>query len=130
MKSWLVRLILNAKLRFRLKLFAFIAITFYLIWNYSQIPVELELKDRSDDVFHLDQQIARLNNIMVLSNMHKSEKEPSYDKLEEFKLNHLKILKGELRPKVVFNGYTEAGYANKVYSMLSSMVMAILTDSA
>jgi hypothetical protein len=53
------------------------------------------------------------------------------DRIEEFKLIHKNIIQNKTKEvKVSINGPTPDGYANKLYSMLSSMVIAILTDSA
>ena len=51
--------------------------------------------------------------------------------IKVFKVIHQDIINGRRTPvKVSINGYTSAGYANKLYSMLSSLVIALLTDSA
>jgi hypothetical protein len=52
------------------------------------------------------------------------------DSLFEFKLIHYHIMNGSLPLKLSINGYTKCGYANKLYSMLTSLVIALLTDSA
>ena len=43
---------------------------------------------------------------------------------------HQDIINGNRPLKVSVNGNTDAGYANKLYSMLSSLVIALITDSA
>ena len=52
------------------------------------------------------------------------------DKLQEYYRIHERVSyeKASLR-KISFNGYTAGGYGNKLYSFLSSLVVAILTDS-
>jgi hypothetical protein len=57
-------------------------------------------------------------------------KNESYDKLEEFRRVHREIIDGKRPLKVSINGFTDGGYANKLYAMLTSTVIAILTDSA
>ena len=52
------------------------------------------------------------------------------DTLHEFRLMHKQIMSGKLPLKVSVNGHTYAGYANRLYSMLSSLVIALVTDSA
>ncbi len=52
------------------------------------------------------------------------------DSLHEFKVIHEKIMNGRLPMKISVNGHTNAGYANRLYSMLSSLVIALVTDSA
>jgi hypothetical protein len=49
--------------------------------------------------------------------------------LDEYKTLSQKILNGELPLKVHFNAISNVGYGNKMYSVLTSMVYAILTDS-
>lgn len=51
---------------------------------------------------------------------------------EEYILIHESNIEGTFNKprKIVFNGHTGAGYANKLYSMLSAFTIAILTDSA
>ncbi len=51
--------------------------------------------------------------------------------LERYRQIHESIMLGHKTPiKVTINGYTNHGYGNKIYSLLSSLVLAILTDSA
>ena len=51
--------------------------------------------------------------------------------IKDFKIIQQDIIYGKRYPvKVSINGYTPGGYANKLYSMLSSLVIALLTDSA
>jgi hypothetical protein len=53
------------------------------------------------------------------------------DTLKEYKIIHNDIMAGKKPLKLTYNGYTMiGGYANKLYSMLSSLVIALLTDSA
>ena len=49
--------------------------------------------------------------------------------LDAYKSTCQKILDGELPLKVHFNAIESVGYGNRMYSVLSSMVFAILTDS-
>jgi hypothetical protein len=95
----------------------------YIIY-YNQFD---QLENKSDDKYNIDK-VMLYKKINILNQLIKSNK--PYDKFILFELNHLKIISGDLPLKVVWNGYTEAGYANKIYSMLSSLVLAILSDSA
>lgn len=52
------------------------------------------------------------------------------DSLYEYKLIHNSILNGKSSIKISVNHYCNAGYANRLYSMLTSLVIALLTDSA
>jgi hypothetical protein len=52
------------------------------------------------------------------------------DPLSRFKRIHEEILTRKRDLKVSINGLANCGYANKLYSMLSSLVIALLTDSA
>lgn len=52
------------------------------------------------------------------------------DPLNNYIKIHESILAGRRQPKVVFNGEIRPGYANKMYGVLTSMVAAVLTDSA
>jgi hypothetical protein len=52
------------------------------------------------------------------------------DGLSQFSIIHENILRGSQPLKISINGYTDGGYANKLYSMLSSLVIALITDSA
>ena len=54
----------------------------------------------------------------------------SFQKLFKFKKIHDEIMQGKRALKVSINGFTDGGYANKLYSMLSSLIVAIITDSA
>ena len=52
-------------------------------------------------------------------------------RLEEFRQLQLDMLNGKRSPvRVSINGYTICGYGNKLYSMVSSTVIALLTNSA
>ena len=53
-----------------------------------------------------------------------------YDPLNTYIKIHESILVGRRQPRVVFNGEIRPGYANKMYGVLTSMVAAVLTDSA
>jgi hypothetical protein len=50
--------------------------------------------------------------------------------LEQYKLNHKNIMICRSNLKVVFEGYTDGGYCNKLYSLISSLFISILTKSA
>jgi hypothetical protein len=50
--------------------------------------------------------------------------------LEKFKLNHKNIMQGKSDLKLVFEGYTSGGYCNKLYSLITSLLISILTKSA
>ena len=50
--------------------------------------------------------------------------------LDRFRANHQKIVNGQLPLKLSINKLDSNGYGNRVYSMLTSFVIAILTDSA
>ena len=52
------------------------------------------------------------------------------DSLYEYNLIHTSILNGKSSIKISVNHYCNAGYANRLYSMLTSLVIALLTDSA
>ena len=52
------------------------------------------------------------------------------DPLDEYRQIHESIINGKSTTRITFNGFTPAGYGNKIYSLLTSMVIAILTDSA
>ena len=52
-------------------------------------------------------------------------------RFNQYRIIHEKILNGSISPpRLSINGFTEAGYGNKIYSMLTSMIIALLTDSA
>ena len=55
----------------------------------------------------------------------------SNDSLIEFKMIHKNIMMGLTKQiKVSVNSPFRNGYANKLYSMITSLVVALLTDSA
>ena len=60
-------------------------------------------------------------------------KTDNYDillELENFKLNQRNIMEKKSKLKLVFNYDTDGGYCNKLYSFISSLLIAILTKSA
>jgi hypothetical protein len=72
--------------------------------------------------------ISFLNNS---NNLNLSESLIKDDPLNEYRLLHKSIIQLKKFPiKVSINGYTAEGYANKMYSVITSLVIAILTDSA
>ncbi len=79
---------------------------------------------------------SRTENVYVLSNIILLEKNQTVDyskeidPLSQFRVIHQEILDGKRPLKVSINGYTCCGYANRLYSMLSSLTIALLTDSA
>ncbi len=56
--------------------------------------------------------------------------EPVSRSLQTFERIHSEILSGKRRLKLSINWYPPEGYGNKLYSMITSMVIALLTDSA
>jgi hypothetical protein len=52
------------------------------------------------------------------------------DKIQKYVEIHENIINGISTPRVVFNGDIRPGYANRIYGLLTSFVVAILTDSA
>ncbi len=50
--------------------------------------------------------------------------------LTEYKQIHENIINNKTKLKISFNESPAAGYANRLYSMLSSLVVALVTDSA
>lgn len=108
---------------FKFEVFIIVSLALYMI--YTNIYFNEKKHKRKRHKINVEKQIIN-EKIINLNQMVKSNN----DKFIEFEINHLKIIRGDLPIQVVWNGYTEAGYANKLYSMLSSLILAILTDSA
>ena len=78
--------------------------------------------DDDDDELFLAEKLNQ--NFKFVQTIHEN------DTLHEFRFIHEQIMRGKLPLKVSVNGHTYAGYANRLYSMLSSLVIALVTDSA
>ena len=66
-----------------------------------------------------------------LFNNTKNIVDKSNDSLFKYKIIHENIMMGLSKPiKLSVNGPTQTGYANKLYSVITSLVVAVLTDSA
>ena len=53
------------------------------------------------------------------------------DSLKPYRIIHEEILNGTRKEKIVYGiPITAYGYANRMYSVISTMLIAILTDSA
>ena len=109
---------------------------FYLVLNLSFI--KLTEKDYFNLMnFNLMNTVQNLLNsyqinINAFAIINDTKKNLLYDNdsLNEFREIHAKIIGKKLPLRVTFNGYTDGGYGNRIYSMLTSLVIAILTDSA
>ena len=78
------------------------------------------LNKRDEKIIQDKSDLELKRNIIIYNN----------DSLKEYRLIHEKIMNGTLPLKVSVNGHTYAGYANRLYSLLSSLVIALVTDSA
>jgi hypothetical protein len=93
----------------------------YVIGEYKNDLISIE-RDNIDYVRIMEQNRIFLRKLQNFTS--------SNDTLFKFKLIHDNIMNGSLTLKLSINGYTKGGYANKLYSMLTSLVIALLTDSA
>lgn len=74
-------------------------------------------------------QIDLSNNLIEL--LSRFSGEDNNDPLNRYIQMHEEIIDGKIKPpKVVFSGDIRPGYANKIYTVLTAMTAAVLTDSA
>ena len=71
-----------------------------------------------------------INSITSLMYPNFKQNEIETDKFFEFYRIHEQMIKeNSSSKKISFNGYTAGGYGNKLYSFLSSLIIALITDS-
>jgi hypothetical protein len=70
------------------------------------------------------------NNYIINYKIKIIKQNDSKASLEKFKLNQKNIMLGRTDLKLVFEGYTSGGYCNKLYSLITSLLISILTKSA
>ena len=102
-------------------IFEFLSIVLF----YQYVQSQKELYKLSKNVYHDYDLINYDFNIDKEINLN-----DRFDKLNEYRKIHLNIMSGRTPTKVSINGFTRAGYGNKLYSMLTSLVIALITDSA
>ena len=109
-------------------IFSFMSLLFYIQYvnryvifpNFSIENIYKNyIENNSDDSNDVNQMFIKLNRTIYQN-----------DTLHEFRLIHENIMNGKLPFKLSVNGHTSAGYANRLYSMLSSLTIALVTDSA
>jgi hypothetical protein len=98
----------------------FFASIFFSLIFYSALNLDFDFKNVSYKL------ITSVKNPNLVSKSNSLKTDP----LLRFKEIHQDILEGKRPLRVSINGYTIGGYGNKLYSMLSSLVIALLTDSA
>ena len=126
------------------KLFIFFLLiaSFFLIIAYFVFEAKFDAKLNYALLFNsLSGMMSQANKTQVNSFVNRSNSLPknfdirhlieNYDKLNEFYEIHERILKmnASLR-KITFNECNQAGYGNRLYSLLSSVLIAILTNSS
>jgi hypothetical protein len=105
---------------------------FFTVFNNAYLAIFVFMVIISNlRIFKVDFE-SKLNELQNLKQKSKSDV-LSKSSIEEYIRIHESNMEGisVYKPrKLVFNGHTGAGYANKLYSMLSAFTIAILTDSA
>jgi len=103
----------------------------FIYFSTKKYPInKKELKNASETFKIANKTVKNISNVHYNIDIEKiiNIKQESID---DYKKLHNNILKGILPLKVVINRNThKVGYANKLYSFLSSLLSAILTDSA
>jgi hypothetical protein len=117
------------------KLILIVLIIIFIGFDFVQRFIEYIIGEYKNDMITIERdnidyfKTMELNRLLLKKFKNLSSHQNKKD-LFEFRLIHNNIMNGTLLLKLSINGYTKCGYANKLYSMLTSLVIALLTDSA
>lgn len=112
-------------------------ISFVLVLNFFYINDQIErLKQFNfltikNMIFKTNKTISSTQSPMTSSQTISNVSNTNKDRLIEYYKIHARIYaqQNASLKKISFNGYTPGGYANKLYSFLTSLIIAILTES-